>query len=188
MQARTLPTTHAEVVNFFLETEGGEMEFEAARCRPMLTEDFFAYLKQQIGELSPVQAVVSACMAAPAALVAAVMSSAYCRRLLGACAWCSRAITCAPGEERFKSDANEDRLGELELLQQYLQGAVAKVDAQVASKVAPLERMRRLLTAPDKRATLLEMAGGPVPLHSMMHHETCHAKVCVCLEANQGAA
>ena len=63
MQARKLPTTHAEAVDFFLETEGGEMEFEAARCRPMLTEDFFAYLKQQIGERSQAPGHVFACNA-----------------------------------------------------------------------------------------------------------------------------
>ena len=67
------------------------------------------------------------------------------------------------GEERFKPHANQDRVGELELLQQYLQTAAAKVDTDVASKVAPLERMRRLLTAPDKRATLLDMAGALLP-------------------------
>ena len=32
-----------------METEGGEMEFEAARCRPQLTPDFFPYLRQRIG-------------------------------------------------------------------------------------------------------------------------------------------
>lgn len=48
MQARKLPQTHAETVEFFLETESEEMEFETARCRPMLTEDFFGYLQQQI--------------------------------------------------------------------------------------------------------------------------------------------
>ena len=48
MQARKLPQTHAETVEFFLETESEEMEFETARCRPMLTKDFFGYLQQQI--------------------------------------------------------------------------------------------------------------------------------------------
>ncbi len=48
MQVRKLPQTHAETVEFFLETESEEMEFETARCRPMLTEEFFGYLQQQI--------------------------------------------------------------------------------------------------------------------------------------------
>ena len=66
---------------------------------------------------------------------------------------------CA-GEERFKPNVNEDRVGELELLQQYLEGAVAKIDSAVQQGAAPKERMMRLLTSKDKRATLLEMAGG----------------------------
>lgn len=48
MQARKLPQTHAEAVEFFLETESEEMEFEVARCRPMLTEHFFSALQQMI--------------------------------------------------------------------------------------------------------------------------------------------
>jgi hypothetical protein len=67
MQARRLPSSHAEVVDFFLETEGGEMEFEAARCRPMLTPDFFAYLKQQIGERGASPPCKARCMGPPPA-------------------------------------------------------------------------------------------------------------------------
>lgn len=48
LQARKLPETQAEIVEFFLETESDEMEFEVARCRPLLTEDLFAYVQQQI--------------------------------------------------------------------------------------------------------------------------------------------
>jgi hypothetical protein len=33
------------------------------------------------------------------------------------------------------------------------------VDETVAARSAPAERLRRLLSAPDKKATLLEMAG-----------------------------
>ncbi len=54
-------------------------------------------------------------------------------------------------------------MSELELLQGYLKQAVDKIDSEVQGKVAPMERMRRLLTAKDKRATLLEMAGPPPP-------------------------
>ena len=49
-QARTEPTSHAELVEYLLDTEGEEMNFEVARCRPKLTEDFFTYLGSQIGE------------------------------------------------------------------------------------------------------------------------------------------
>ncbi|KAK9909063.1 hypothetical protein WJX75_006635 [Coccomyxa subellipsoidea] len=110
-EARKLPETQAEIVEFFLETESDEMEFEVARCRPLLTEDLFAYVQQQISE------------------------------------------------ERFKTSANQDRVAELELLLNYLKGAVEKLDSAVQGKVTPLERMKKLLTSKDKKATLLEMAG-----------------------------
>lgn len=47
-QARPQPTTHAELLEYLLDTEGGEMNFEVARTRPMLTDDLFAYLKETI--------------------------------------------------------------------------------------------------------------------------------------------
>ena len=54
-----------------------------------------------------------------------------------------------------------DRVAELEMLQEYLKDAITKLDSQIEGKVAPAERMRRLLTAKDKKAMLLEMAGQP---------------------------
>ena len=45
------------------------------------------------------------------------------------------------------------------MLQEYLKDAITKLDSQIEGKVAPAERMKRLLTAMDKKATLLEMAG-----------------------------
>jgi hypothetical protein len=48
LQARVQPTSHAEIVEYLLDTEGGEMSFEVARTRPMLTDDLFTYLKEQI--------------------------------------------------------------------------------------------------------------------------------------------
>ena len=47
-QARHLPETHAQIVEYFLETESGEMQFEAARLRPLLTDDFLSYLSSEI--------------------------------------------------------------------------------------------------------------------------------------------
>ena len=46
------------------------------------------------------------------------------------------------------------------MLRDFLQGAVEAFDAQAASLAAPAERMRKLLTAKDKRAMLNEMAAG----------------------------
>ena len=66
---------------------------------------------------------------------------------------------CCTGEERFAKRPNEGRVAELEALQEFLKDAVAAFDAQQATIVAPLDRMKLLLTSKDKRATLLEMAG-----------------------------
>lgn len=63
------------------------------------------------------------------------------------------------GDERFGRAPNEGRVAELEALQEFLVDAVAAFDAEQATIVAPLDRMKRLLQAKDKRTTLLEMAG-----------------------------
>lgn len=47
-ESRVLPTTPQQAVEYFLDTEGSEMEFEVARCRPMLTKDFFQFLEREI--------------------------------------------------------------------------------------------------------------------------------------------
>ena len=36
-----------------------------------------------------------------------------------------------------------DRVAELEMLQEYLPDAIAKLDSQIQGRVAPLERMKR---------------------------------------------
>ena len=59
------------------------------------------------------------------------------------------------------------------MLQEYLKDAVTKLDSQIEGKVAPAERMRRLLTAKDKKATLLEMAGQPVQQSSPLPIARC---------------
>ena len=48
-QARVAPTTHAQLVEYLLGTVSEEMEYETVRCRPLITQDFFAFLGQQIG-------------------------------------------------------------------------------------------------------------------------------------------
>lgn len=48
-EARALPTRMEDLVEYFLDTEAPEMEFEVARCRPMLEKPFFAHLDKVIG-------------------------------------------------------------------------------------------------------------------------------------------
>jgi hypothetical protein len=48
-QARQQPTSHGELVEYLLTTEQPEMEYETARCRPLLTPEFMAFLQQEIG-------------------------------------------------------------------------------------------------------------------------------------------
>lgn len=57
------------------------------------------------------------------------------------------------------------------MLLNYLKGAVEKLDSAVQGKVTPLERMKKLLTSKDKKATLLEMAGAR------------HMRLCIALHA-----
>ena len=47
-ESRPEPTSPAELVTYFFETEFNEMEFEIVRNRPKLNEEFFAYLKSQM--------------------------------------------------------------------------------------------------------------------------------------------
>jgi hypothetical protein len=63
------------------------------------------------------------------------------------------------GVERFSPAPDEDRLGELEALRDYLNEALEAVDKATAMTAAPAERLKRLLASKDKKATLLEMAG-----------------------------
>lgn len=50
-QSRVVPETVAELVEFLLDTEAQEMEFEIARCRPRLNQQFFEHLKVEMGTL-----------------------------------------------------------------------------------------------------------------------------------------
>jgi hypothetical protein len=109
--ARTVPTVPALLVDFFLETEADEMEFEVARCRGQLDDKFFKELDLFISQEK-----------------------------------------FAPGPE------GEDRLAELEGLKLFLVSAVARLDAKTQKITAPAERLKKLLTAPDKKAAILEMA------------------------------
>ena len=48
-QSREVPEATEALVEFFLDTEAPEMDYEIARCRPRLTPEFFSYLDKQIG-------------------------------------------------------------------------------------------------------------------------------------------
>lgn len=61
--------------------------------------------------------------------------------------------------ERLGSNPDDERIAELALLQQYLEEALAALDAVTKTMTAPADRLRRLLTAQDKAAMLYEMAG-----------------------------
>ncbi|KAJ4712837.1 Dimethylallyl, adenosine tRNA methylthiotransferase [Melia azedarach] len=50
-QSRDIPDTAAELIEYFLDTEAQEFEFEIARLRPRLDQEFFSHLKFEIGQL-----------------------------------------------------------------------------------------------------------------------------------------
>ncbi|KAK9843266.1 hypothetical protein WJX74_009460 [Apatococcus lobatus] len=61
-------------------------------------------------------------------------------------------------QQKFASNASEDRVAELEGLQQFLKEGTAAVDAAAKEMAAPAERMRALLSSKDKKAALLDLA------------------------------
>lgn len=110
-ESRTPPTDAHDLVEYFLDTEAMDMEYEVARCRPQLDKDFFAVLDKLVGL------------------------------------------------ERLSPAPDEERLAELETLRDFLKEATEAVDKATAQVSAAPERMKKLLTAKDKKGTLLEMAG-----------------------------
>ncbi|KAJ8764203.1 hypothetical protein K2173_005383 [Erythroxylum novogranatense] len=50
-ESRVIPDTAAELIEYFLDTEAQEIEFEIARLRPRLNEEFFSQLKFELGQL-----------------------------------------------------------------------------------------------------------------------------------------
>jgi len=103
-EARIQPTTHAELVAYFFDTEMQEMEYEIVKQRPLLTDDFFAFLI-----------------------------------------------------ERKDAEEDEEERGKLEALYQVTSEFVGFVDQTTRAMLSPLERLKKLLEAPDKRAMILEM-------------------------------
>ncbi|XP_022737043.1 uncharacterized protein LOC111289941 isoform X2 [Durio zibethinus] len=50
-QSREIPDTPGELIEYFLDTEAQEIEFEIARLRQRLNEEFFSHLKFEIGQI-----------------------------------------------------------------------------------------------------------------------------------------
>ncbi|XP_031247874.1 uncharacterized protein LOC116105605 [Pistacia vera] len=50
-QSRVIPDTSAELIEYFLDTEAQEIEYEIARLRPRLNQEFFSHLQFEIGQL-----------------------------------------------------------------------------------------------------------------------------------------
>ncbi|XP_022156442.1 uncharacterized protein LOC111023335 [Momordica charantia] len=50
-ESREIPDNLADLVEYFLDTEAQDIEFEIARLRPRLTEEFFSHLKFELGQL-----------------------------------------------------------------------------------------------------------------------------------------
>ena len=53
VQARQRPDSPDGLIDYFLETEAEEMQFETARCAPDLTPAFFDHLAAKISEPHP---------------------------------------------------------------------------------------------------------------------------------------
>jgi len=102
--ARVQPTTHAELVAYFFDTEFNEMEYEIVKQRPKLTDAFFAHLI-----------------------------------------------------EAKAAETDEEERGKLDALYTVTSEFVGFVDQTTRAMLSPLERLTKLLNAPDKRAMILEM-------------------------------
>ncbi|KAL5748542.1 hypothetical protein ACOSP7_025582 [Xanthoceras sorbifolium] len=50
-QSRVVPDTPAELIEYFLDTEAQEIEFEIARLRPLLNNEFFSHVQFELGQL-----------------------------------------------------------------------------------------------------------------------------------------
>lgn len=148
---RSPPDEPSELVEYFLNSDAEDMEFEVARCRPKLTPDFFKALDSMIGAErfnAPQTSLISASAAAKESAEEAAAKS-------------------------------QERLAELELLRQYLEEATEAVDKAVACTSTAVERVKKLLTAPDKKAMIIEMAEAneiDVPLMDLLQQNIEGAK------------
>ncbi|MEW5313655.1 MAG: hypothetical protein WDW38_005203 [Sanguina aurantia] len=101
---------HETLIEYFLSTNSDDMDFEIARCRPLVTDVFFKDLDTILGRT------------------------------------------------RFSSKPDEEKIAELEALRQYLSEAIVVIDNAVTNTASAVDRMKKLLTSRDKKATILEMA------------------------------
>lgn len=109
---RVVPDTPAGLIEYFLDTEAQELEFEIARLRPRLDDEFFSRVKFEIGQLRFAVA---------------------------------------------KTEEMEDRMIELEALQKALLEGIEAYDKLQANIVKARERLTKILTSKDIKATLLDM-------------------------------
>ena len=86
------------------------------------------------------------------------------------------------GELRFKetkSEEEEDRMDELQLIQTMVKNTVEALEKEKETLVDPAAKLKKLLTSPDKKATILEMAGDneiDVPLLLLLKTNIAAAK------------
>ena len=86
------------------------------------------------------------------------------------------------GELRFKetkSEEEEDRMDELQLIQTMVKNTVDALEKEKETLVDPAAKLKKLLTSPDKKATILEMAGDneiDVPLLLLLKTNIAAAK------------
>ncbi|EPS71246.1 hypothetical protein M569_03513, partial [Genlisea aurea] len=50
-ESRVIPEGKEKLVEYLLDTEAQEIDFEIARLRPLLNDEFFSYLKHELGKL-----------------------------------------------------------------------------------------------------------------------------------------
>jgi hypothetical protein len=110
-ESRTPPDDDMyELVEYLLNTPQADMEYEIARCRPLLNPAFFVVLDTLMGS------------------------------------------------ERFAAKPDQDRLDELDMLRKFVEDTSKMVDVAVNRMASASERVKRLLTSPDKRQCILDMA------------------------------
>lgn len=81
---------------------------------------------------------------------------ARCRPLLDAEFF--RQLDTLLGRERFAAKPDQERIAELDTLRQYLEEGVAAVDKAVIKMSSAADRLKKLLSSPDKKQTILDMA------------------------------
>eukprot|EP00271_Cylindrocystis_brebissonii_P005196 TRINITY_DN17154_c0_g1_i2.p1 TRINITY_DN17154_c0_g1~~TRINITY_DN17154_c0_g1_i2.p1 ORF type:complete len:292 (-),score=69.88 TRINITY_DN17154_c0_g1_i2:259-1134(-) len=133
-EARVVPSDSVALMEFFLDTEVPDMDFEIARCRKLLTDEFFDALRGEMGTIrfSTVQ-----------------------------------------------SEESQNRLAELEALEQVLKDGVEAYDRLTSNIVRRKDILQEIFTSRDKKATLLELSGKQLldrPLLSLLDENIAAAR------------